>query len=227
MKKQKGIILTIEDINHALEIIDSARAFSDKVNLVSGILGKYGELIVAKEILSRRPDLEGQLTFCSGQSSYDLQLGNIPLEVKTSSLKNEGVFTKVPGFEKGRPFFWGWRFKENTTGKEDFRFAILVALKGKEKVNPFDWTVQQFYVVPDQEFSILGEKHIDRYPNIQRGIILFEQRDKVEEIKEHADDVKKGKLSPITKWEVDFNKNPARFQNNWKELFDYLEKKGR
>lgn len=139
-------------------------------------------------------------THKSGQAGHDILL-NDPvkrIEVRTSLLKNEGIYPKGINF-------YGWRVKDREAHKEDkFDILICVALDDTFKK-------PRFYIFTKKEAFSVGDVHIGRFPRIQKKINLFEN---IEAYKKAI----KVKPELVTKFERYFNLNSRLFLNKWDKL---------
>lgn len=128
---------------------------------------------------------DSALYYRSGQSGYDLLLGlngkKSRIEVKTSTLKNEGLWKdkdlpETPECRLLRKVYaWGWRFgRKGKYGAEKFDLAVLVALEGREGCDPFNWNLEHFFTIPESEFRRLEEKKTPHFTSVRRSIYLFE-----------------------------------------------------
>jgi len=126
------------------------------------LLGKIGEYYVHLELLKR-----GVRTIeKGGHSKYDLHLPKEPsrdechVEVRTSLLKNEGVYPKDI-------LFYGWRV-ETKGEKTPFPFDVLIGVALKK-----DFSDPQFYLFTKKELLQLQKVNMSRFKNVRRKIHLF------------------------------------------------------
>jgi len=158
--------------------------------------GDLGEFYVLQVLQKLRYDC----THISGQAGYDILLNNPTrrIEVRTSLLKNEGIYPKGINF-------YGWRVKDRGARRED-KFDILVCVALDDS-----FTKPKFYVFTKEEAFSAGDVHIGRFPRIQKKITLFENRVAYQE-------AIKAKPKLVTKFERYFNQNSRVFLDKWSKL---------
>lgn len=108
----------------------------------SNIKGYIGELYVYK-LLKNNPHLI--VEHLGNQSGYDIKVndGQIRIDVKTSTLKNEYGFAK-------EVFYWGWALKSRSKKKISCTHFVLVALDQRYKAI---------------KFYILKSGHVAKFPS--------------------------------------------------------------
>jgi len=160
------------------------------------LVGEIGEYYVCYELLSRGYNIVPK----GGQGGYDIFLSEIGkrIEVRTSLLKNEGVYPKDIDF-------YGWRVR-NRDQKADNKFDYLigVALDDSYK-NP------QYYVFTYKEAFSVGDVDIGRFKNVQKKIYIFNDL----RIMKRAI---KCKPKLITKYERFINMNKRKFLDKWSKI---------
>jgi len=161
------------------------------------LVGEIGEFYALKELkrMGLNPEHKG------GQGGYDIYLKNIDkkIEVRTSLLKNEGVYPD------NKILFWGWRVENRNQKKsEKFDYLIGVGLNN-------DFSKPRFYIFTYKEAFSVGDSVIGRFGNIKKKIHLFEN------MKSYK---KALKLRPkiITKFERKINMTPSLFLDKWKKI---------
>jgi hypothetical protein len=158
--------------------------------------GDIGEFYV----LQAMQKLGYDCTHKSGQVGCDIILNGTArrIEVRTSLLKNEGIYPKGINF-------YGWRVKDRGARSED-KFDILVCVALDDSFKK-----PRFYVFTKQEAFSAGDVHIGRFPRIQKKITLFENPTAYKK-------AIKTKPKLVTKFERYFNLNSKVFLNKWSKL---------
>jgi len=160
---------------------------------MAGDLGEFYVLLAMEK-------MGYDFTHKSGQAGHDILL-NDPvkrIEVRTSLLKNEGIYPRGINF-------YGWRVKDREARKED-KFDILVCVA---LVDTFK--KPKFYIFTKKEAFSAGDVHIGRFPRIQKKITLFENLVAYKK-------AVKTKPELVTKFERYFNLNSKVFLNKWNKL---------
>ncbi|MFH0955315.1 MAG: hypothetical protein V1777_04390 [Candidatus Micrarchaeota archaeon] len=189
-RKEAPKPLNKQIIKKGLKLISQIRNYSDKTGLkiANSIIGTYGEFQVAQLLLREFP--KAKVYYKSGHHRYDLLLQfqgkEVRIEVKTSTLKNEGVYPNQDFMHikrnkkwkfKRRIYQWGWRFgTKNKKGDEKFDFAALITLHGREDYPEFkksSWKIKRIFWVPASVLR-LNKKIYKRFTNVKRGISFFE-----------------------------------------------------
>jgi hypothetical protein len=179
------------------EIIRFKNAFDklDKPNsrVPRKLVGEIGEYYVLHELKKRgfTADPKG------GQAGCDVCLANNGkrIEVRTSLLKNEGVYPK--GIE-----FYGWRVKNRGQKRDDkFDFLIGVALDCSFKK-------PKFYIFTHKEAFSVDDTNIGRFQSIQKKIHLFKN---IAAMKRAI----KAKSEHVTSYERYINENRGKFLDKW------------
>jgi len=161
------------------------------------LVGEIGEFYVLQKLqkIGFRPEHKG------GQSGYDIYLKEIDkkIEIKTSLLKNEGVYSNKT------IHFWGWTVERKNQKKiKKFDYLIGVALNDNFS-NP------KFYIFSYKEAFSVGNVNIGRFNNVKKKIYLFENKRVYE---------KALKLKPtiITSFERQINCHPSKFLDRWSKI---------
>lgn len=185
------------DYKKAINYLIKLKKNFDKIDpkIPKKLVGDLGEYYVVTKLKKRG----FSLTQKGGQGGYDILADNqIRIEVRTSLLKNEGIFPK------GINFF-GWRVENrNQKKKKKFDFLVCVALDDS-------WLKPKFYIFSYKEAFSVGDVQISRFRNVKKKIQLFE----------NINIFKKAlKLEPklITKYERYINKNPHKFLDTWDKI---------
>ena|SRR3989339_2106033 len=160
-------------------------------NKLCGLLGEY---YVLRELNKRMAEPK----HTGGQGSYDISLNNdeIKIEVKTSSLKNEGIYSKGISF-------WGWVVKWKTKKRINYDFLVAVALDKNWK--------PKFYIFTLKEVQNSDVK-ISRYPSIEKAIQLFENKVAYKKARKEKKGIRKNRCI------VEINSNPRKFLNRWDKI---------
>lgn len=160
------------------------------------LVGEIGEFYALQKFkqLGFEPKHKG------GQGSYDIDLIKINkrIEVRTSLLKNEGVYPK-------EIYFYGWRV-QNKNQKNDKKFDYLVCIAlDNNFIKP------KFYVFTYKEAFKVGNVNMGRFRNVKKKIHLFKNK----AIYKKA---LKSKKKLITLYEQKINNNPFLFKDKWKKI---------
>ena len=182
------------------EIIRFKNAF-DKIDKPGSrvsrkLVGDIGEYYVLQELEKRGFTVNGR----GGQAGHDIYLPNedIRIEVKTSLLKNEGLYPEGINF-------YGWRVK-NRDQKKDNKFDFLVGISLDDS-----FTKPKFYIFTRKEAFKVGDVKLGRFNGIQKKITIFEN------IKAMKNAVK-AKPKYVTEYEKYINKNQTKFLNKWGKI---------
>ena len=141
--------------------------------------------------------LEMGLRFKSrgGQAGFDIELEDSGkrIEVRSSLLKNEGIYPKDV-------MFYGWRIKDE--GKEvKYDYLVCVAFD-EELANP------RFYIFTKDEALQAGDVDIPRFKKVQKKLHLFRSIEEMEKaVRERP--------KYVTKWERKVNLNRSRYEDRW------------
>lgn len=182
----------------AIKTILNFKKIFDKIEpkIPRKIVSDLGEFYVLNELEKRRFNCVHK----GGQAGYDIYLDELDkrVEVRTSLLKNEGIF------KKGINFF-GWRVKDRNQKRID-KFDVLVCVALDDKfIKP------KFYIFTHKEAFTVDDVHIGRFPNVQKRIALFENKAAFKE-------AVKTKPKLVTKFERSFNLHPSKFLNKWNKI---------
>jgi len=122
------------------------------------LVGEIGEFYVLSELQKKGFSVIHK----GGQAGFDIYLSNLDkrIEVRTSLLKNEGVYPEGV-------LFYGWRVK-NRNQKEEKKFDILIAV-GLDDT----FTKPKFYLFTHKEAFSAGDVNIGRFKNVQKKIHIF------------------------------------------------------
>ena len=120
------------------------------------LVGEIGEFYVLQKLqeMGLEPEHKG------GQGGYDIYLRKTDkkVEVKTSLLKNEGVYPDKS------ILFWGWRV-ENINQKKTNKFDFLIGVALNDH-----FSKPKFYIFTHKEAFSVGDTLIGRFSNIKKKI---------------------------------------------------------
>lgn len=166
-----------------------------KVKVPKKLVSELGELYVIRELLEHFDNVVPH----GGQAKYDINVGKTRIEVKTSLLKNDGLYDK-------QIQFWGWTVMR-ADQKDNKKFDFLIGVSLKE-----DWSVQGFYVFShDDAVTNNPDVKIKRYPSIRRKIHIFQN---------DQDFLKAKQVCPeeVTDLEKRIIRNNNDFLNRWDKI---------
>lgn len=159
------------------------------------LLSNLGEYYVSRELEKQGFSVEQK----GVQAGYDIFIQNIGkrVEVRTSLLKNEGLYPK--GI-----MFYGWRVLEHNQKENKFDYLIGVAMDdGYEQ--------PKFYIFTQKEALSVEDIEIKRFNKIKKKIHLFQNLDDLERAKETRPQI-------ISEREVYINKNQNSFLDRWDKI---------
>lgn len=182
----------------AIKAIINFKKVFDKIEpkVPRKLAGDMGEFYVLRELENNGFKCEHK----GGYAGCDIYIPDVNkrIEVKTSLLKNEGIFNKGINF-------YGWKFQnKNQKRIEKFDILVCVALDD-EFINP------NFYIFTYQEAFSVEDVNIRRYPSIKKKICLFENKRALKE-------AIRTKPELVTKFEKYFNLNALRFRDKWAKI---------
>jgi len=190
------------NIGHVSKAIKGIKAFNKyfrdiNPRIPNKIVGEMGEYYVLRE-LHRKGCRD--IAHKGGHSGFDILLTNkgIKIEVKTSLLKNEGLFPEGINF-------YGWRVK--TRGqKKDEKFDILICVALDRYFQD-----SKFYIFTYDEAYSAADVNLGRFKSVQKKINLFENKDALKK-------AERAKPEYVTDLDRLVTKTPARFLNQWRKL---------
>jgi hypothetical protein len=157
------------------------------------LVGLCGELLVKSKLS------ENNIPYTSkgGQAGFDIVLEDgRRIEVRSSLLKNEGIYSKDV-------MFYGWRIKDR--GKEEkYDFLICVAID-EGLTNP------KFYIFTKDEAMKAGDVNIPRFRKVQKKLHLFRTLEEMNKAIEERPNF-------VTEWEREVNKNQDKYKERWQIL---------
>jgi len=155
-----------------------------------------GELYVLYELEKKGFSVKHK----GGQAGFDILIEklNKKVEVRTSLLKNEGIYPK-------NVKYYGWRVKDRNQKKER-KFDIMVDVSLNDR-----FTKPKFYIFTQKEAYSVGNVNINRFKRVQKKIHLFET---LEAYKLAV----KSKPVLVTKFERYINNNQKEFLNKWAKI---------
>lgn len=191
MQKYLKAIKEIIRFKNAFDKIDES-----SLKVTRKLIGVLGEYYVLHELDKSRISFRHK----GGSAGCDIVLANnVRIEVRTSLLKNEGLYPK------GINFF-GWRVKNKKQKKQrKFDFMIGVALDDTFKI-------PKFYIFTYDEACKVGDvENLGMFRNVQKKIHLFE------DIKAMNNAIK-SEPQFVTDYEIYINKHKDEFINKWSKM---------
>jgi hypothetical protein len=186
---------TIISFKSQFEILDIEPKKKEKVP--KKLVSELGEFYVIRQLMQRFNDVEPK----GGQAPYDIRVGDKRIEVKTSLLKNDGLYDK-------QIQFWGWTVQRaGLKDKNKFDYLIGVALNQT-------WNKPAFYIFTFEEaFTKNPDIKIKRYPSIRKKIHIFQnERD--------LSIAKKASPLEVTDLECNIISNPFDYADQWNKIMD-------
>lgn len=182
------------------EILKFKKVF-DKIDdkIPKKLLGELGEFYVLDKLQKKGfKNLKPK----GGKAGFDISIEDnnkeIKIEVKTSLLKNENIYSK------GINFF-GWRVK-NKNQKKEHKFDIMVGVALDETFKK-----PKFYIFTYKEAFRVGDVSGGRFPNIQKKIHLFKNE------KEYRKAIE-NKPEQVTEYERYINEHRHEFLDKWSKI---------
>lgn len=161
------------------------------------LVGDLGEFYVLKELCARFDEVKPK----GGQGSFDICVGQYKkrIEVKTSTLKNDGLYDK-------KMKLWGWTVSRVNQKKEQkFDFLIGVALDDK-------WKTPVFYVFDYYEAYLKNSNvTLKHFSSIQKKIHIFQNENDLKTAQSLSS-------SQITDQEVYINLHNSEFIERWDKI---------
>ena len=159
------------------------------------LMSELGEFYVLRELNQRFKDVIPK----GGAGSYDIAVGDLKIEVKTSLFKKDRLYNNQVNF-------WGWTVKRSGQKKENkFDFLVGVALDES-------WIKPDFYIFSYEDaYTKNSDVKIQGYGNIERKINVFQ---------EEQDFLSAINISPdqITEQERYINQNKSEFLSRWDKI---------
>jgi len=194
----------------AIEAIINFKKVFDDINpkIPKKLMGELGEFYTLQKL--------ERLSFClehkGGYGGYDIYLKEIDkkIEVKTSLLKNEGVYSDKT------IYYWGWTVERRSQKK-----TKKAKNKNRKKIRKFDYLIgvalnddfskPKFYIFTYEEAFKVGDVEIGRFKSVKKKIHLFKNRKVYEKVSE---------LKPtlVTPFERKINCHPSKFLNKWDKI---------
>ena len=159
------------------------------------LLSYLGECYVLKELENRNFLVKHK----GGQAGYDIliQNNNKRIEVRTSLLKNEGLYPQDI-------MFYGWRVLEHKQSEDKFDYLIGVAMdENFEKPN--------FYIFTQKEALSVEDVKINRFQKIKKKIHIFQNLNDLKKAKETRPQI-------TTEYEMYINRNLNEFLDRWDKI---------
>lgn len=190
-----GAINAIISFKNQFETLDIKPQKKEKVP--KKLVSELGEFYVICQLLKRFNDVEPK----GGQAHCDIKVGSKRIEVKTSLLKNDGLYDK-------KIQFWGWTVKR-ANQKENNKFDYLIGVALDQT-----WKKPVFYIFTYEEaFTNNPDIKIRRYPGIQKKIHIFQNEQDLSNAK---------RISPfeVTDLEYRIISNPLDYADQWSKIKD-------
>lgn len=184
------LIITFKKNFEKLEIEDNK-----KQKVPKKLMSELGEFYVLRELNQR---FKG-VTPKGGAGSYDIAVGDMRIEVKTSLFKKDRLYNNQVNF-------WGWTVKRSGQKKEN-KFDFLVGVTLDES-----WIKSDFYIFSYEDaYTKNSDVKIQGYGNIERKINVFQ---------EEQDFLSAIDISPdqITEQERYINQNKSEFLSRWDKI---------
>ncbi len=192
-------MINISKVNKAISGIKAFNKYFRDINprIPQKIVGEMGEYYVLRELFRRGcRDIEHR----GGHSGFDILLTrrNVRVEVKTSLLKNDGLYPEGINF-------WGWRVKTRGQKRDEkFDFLICVALDQNFK-SP------KFYIFSYKEAYSAADVNMGRFKSVQKKINLFESKKALRKAEE-------SKPKYVTDLDRLVTRRPSKFLDKWNKL---------
>jgi hypothetical protein len=153
------------------------------------LVGTAGEYLVMSWLKEKKVKFKPK----GGQAGYDLELqGGARIEVRTSLLKDEGLFSKEERIRN-----YGWRLKDK--GKEmKFDYVFCVALDKKKLDN------SRCYVLTKDEAEKAPSLEFKRFKKVEKRLWIYVD----------LATMKKAKIDKpeyVPKWEEEINRNKDNY----------------
>jgi DNA polymerase/3'-5' exonuclease PolX len=128
--------------------------------------------------------------------------GGVKIEVRTSLLKDEGIFSK----EK-KILNYGWRLKDKNKDIK-FDYMVCVALDIERDIEN-----SKCFVLTQQEVAEAPSIEISRFSKVEKRLWIFQDLDVMNE-------AKKDSPQYIHQWEENINRNKDQYllETRWKKL---------
>jgi hypothetical protein len=189
MKTYKKAIEEILRFKEAFDSIDP--------KIPTRLVGELGEFYVLDRL-----EESGfkKLRHKGGQAGFDVYIedNGKRIEVRTSLLKNEGLYPEIVQF-------FGWRVK-NRNQKKEGKFDIMIGVALDETFKE-----PKFYIFTHEEAFSVQDVEIGRFKNVQKKIHLFESEEAYKE-------AIKSKPELVTKYEIYINEHQSEFLNRWDKI---------
>ncbi|MDE4907163.1 hypothetical protein L0665_00780 [Methanogenium marinum] len=193
------------DYDTVIELIISFKENIERSDIESGkkekipkkLVADLGEFYCLKELSNRFKEVQPK----GGQGSYDICVGehNKRIEVKTSTLKNDGFYDKNVDF-------WGWTVSRQGQKKEH-KFDILIGVALDDS-----WRRPEYYIFNYEEAFINNSNvELKRFKSIQKKIHIFQDENDLTVAQSVSPD-------GITENEGYFNRHKSEFLNGWDKI---------
>ncbi len=160
------------------------------------LIGLAGELLVKTHLTESRIPFEAK----GGQAGYDILLRDREsknrIEVRSSTLKNEGLYSE-------KIMFYGWRL-QNWNEEIGYDYLVCVAFDDALS-NP------RFYLFRRDEVEKANDVWIGRFGKVRKKLHLFRTLDEMEKAVAEKPEL-------VTQWERTVNQEQKEYENCWKTL---------
>jgi hypothetical protein len=170
------------------EVMKLARKVKEvKSKVPTSLVGLAGEFLVMHKLSQKGLEFGSR----GAQAGYDIRLKNgMKLEVRTSQLKNEGLFTKPIEL-------WGWRLKD--VGRElSFDFLICVALDDHRVED------SKCYLFTREEVDGAPKVEVPRFNRLEKKLWIFPSLQTMKY-------AQRDRPKYVPQWEKKINRNKNRY----------------
>jgi len=153
-----SVIDLIISFKDDMKLLDIEPEKKDKIP--KKLVADLGEFYVLKELCYRFKEVHPK----GGQGGYDISVGEYKtrIEVKTSTLKNDGLYDK-------QMKLWGWTVSR-INQKKEYKFDILIGVALDDT-----WKNPKYYVFTYDEAYVKNTNiELKRFKNIQKKIHIFQ-----------------------------------------------------
>lgn len=167
-------------------------------SLPTFLVGLAGEYLIMQKLTEKGLKVHPK----GGQGGYDLELsGGTKIEVRTSLLKDEGVFTKEKKIRN-----YGWRLKDRN---KDINFDFILCVE----LDQGNISASKCYVLTAKEVERAPPITVPRFKKVEKRLWIYRDLQTMKK-------AKRDKPEYVPPWEenINQNKNQYEFENRWKML---------